>query len=225
LIDLDVPVRGDLAQPDFKLGKVIWHAVLNVFAKIATSPFSMIGKAFGGGDADLSVLPFRPGSATLDEQGIKVLDTLEKGLFERPGLRLEMEATTDEALDGAALRREELEAVLARLKGQPLTAPERPRFLRAAYLQAFPPPKEAKPSKDAKAPAMPEPSPAEMEARLLARIPVDATALRLLESQRVQAVRERLLQSGKVGEGRIFLTEGGERAKREGGCKVFFELN
>jgi hypothetical protein len=54
---------------------------------------------------------------------------------------------------------------------------------------------------------------------------VDATALRLLESQRVQAVRERLLQSGKVGEGRIFLTEGGERAKREGGCKVFFELN
>jgi hypothetical protein len=225
VIDLDVPVRGDLAQPDFRLGKVIWHAVLNIFGKIATSPFTLIGKAFGGGDADLSLLTFQPGSAVLDEPGIKVLDTLEKGLFERPGLRLDMEATTDEALDGAALRREELEATLARLKGQPLQQSERPRFLRAAYLEAFPAPKDPKSAKAPKdAPAVPEPSAADMEARLLARIPVDAGALRLLEQQRVQAVRTRLLQSKKVGEDRVFLAEGSERAKKEGGCKVFFEL-
>ncbi|WP_306599592.1 DUF748 domain-containing protein [Geothrix sp. 21YS21S-2] len=218
VIDLDVPVRGDLASPDFKLGRVIWRAVINVFAKIATSPFALIGKAFGGGDADLSLLPFPPGGDAVDAQGAKVLETLEKGLFERPGLRLEMEGTAGE-VDVPALKLAELEASLARLKGQPLGPGERPKFLRAAYLQAFPPPKDPKEAK-----AAPEPAPADMEARLLARVDVDAAALRLLARRRVQAVRDRLLGSGKVSEDRVFIVDGGERARKEGGSRVYFEL-
>ncbi len=218
LIDLDVPVRGDLAEPDFRLGRVIWRAILNVFAKIATSPFSLIGKAFGGGDADLSVLVFQPGSDQIDAQGAKVLETLRKGLFERPGLRLDLEGTASEAEDLPALRRQELEAQLGRLKGSPVTADDRAKWLRAAWLEAFPPPKE----KGAKAP--PEPPAADMEAQLLARVQVDAGSLKLLARRRVQAARERILQGGQVEEGRVFLAEGSERARKEGGPRVFFEL-
>lgn len=218
VIDLDVPVRGDLASPDFKLGRVIWRAIINVFAKIATSPFALIGKAFGGGDADLSLLSFQPGVDAVDAQGAKVLETLEKGLYERPGLRLEMEGTAGEA-DVPALKLAELEASLARLKGQPLGPGERPKLLRAAYLQAFPPPKDPKEAK-----AAPEPAPADMEARLLARVEVDAAALRLLARRRVQAARDRLLASGKVPEDRVFIVDGGERARKEGGSRVYFEL-
>ncbi|BDU73877.1 DUF748 domain-containing protein [Mesoterricola silvestris] len=218
LIDLDVPVRGDLASPDFRLGRVIWRAIINVFAKIATSPFALIGKAFGGGDADLSLLAFAPGADAVDPQGAKVLETLEKGLFERPGLRLEMEGTASEG-DVPALKLAELEASLARLKGQPLAPGERPKFLRAAYLQAFPPPKDPKEAK-----AAPEPAAGDMEARLLARIDVDAAALRLLARRRVQGARDRLLASGRVPEDRVFIVDGGERARKEGGSRVYFQL-
>jgi hypothetical protein len=214
VIDLDVPVDGDLGSPDFHLGKVIWHAIVNVLTKVAASPFTLIGNLFGGGDADLSLLAFAPGSADLDAQGEKVLATLEKGLTERPGLRLEMEGTADEAVDGPALKRAELDAALGRLKGQPVTAEDRPRYLRTAYLQAFPPDK-AKPA--------PEPPAPEMEARLLARIPSDPGALKLLARRRVQVARDHFLRVGQVEEARVFVAEGGERA-RQGGCKVYFEL-
>ncbi len=223
VIDLDVPVRGDLDAPDFKLGRVIWRAIVNVFAKIATSPFSLIGKAFGGGDADLSLLSFEPGADALDAQGTKVLETLEKGLYERPGLRLEMEGTSAEA-DVPALKRAELEASLARLKGQPLAPGEREKFLRAAYLLAFPPPKDAKDAKEGKDPKAAPETPADMEAKLLGRIQVDEAALRLLARRRVQAARDHVLASGKVAEDRVFIVDGGERARKEGGSRVYFEL-
>ena len=223
LIDLDVPVGGDLNQPDFKLSHVIWHAVLNVFAKIATSPFSLIGKAFGGGDADLSLVPFPPGSVAIEGSGLKVLATLAKGLYERPGLRLEMEGSVDEAQDGPALKRAELDQALARLKGAPVEAGERPRWVRAAYLQAFPPPaKDPKAPKDAVPP--PEPAPAEMEARLLDRVQLDPAALKLLARKRVQAAQERLLEGGKVEPERLFMVEGSDRAKKEPGSRVLFNL-
>ena len=226
LIDLDVPVGGDLSQPDFKLSHVIWHAVLNVFAKIATSPFSMIGKAFGGGDADLSLVPFPPGSVAIEGSGLKVLETLAKGLYERPGLRLEMEGSVDEGQDGPALKRAELEQTLEHLKGAPLEPAERPKWLRTAYLQAFPAPakdpKAPRPPKDAPVPA--EPTAAEMEARLLERVQLDPAALKLLARRRVQAAQERLLQGGKVEAERLFLVEGSERAKKEPGSRVLFNL-
>ena len=219
LIDLDVPVGGDLSQPDFKLSKVIWHAVLDVFTKLVTSPFALLGSVFGGGNTDLSLLAFEPGADAIPPQGQKVLETLEKGLFERPGLRLEMEGTADEALDGPALKRAQLEATLDRLKGQPGAPQERPALLRTAYLAVFPPPKEVKGVKPP-----PEPALADMEARLLGTLKVDAAALKLLARRRVQGVRDRLLQTGKVEEGRVFIVDGTERAKKEGGTKVYFEL-
>ncbi|HLO66781.1 MAG TPA: DUF748 domain-containing protein [Holophaga sp.] len=222
VIDLDVPVRGDLAEPDFRLGKVIWRAILNVFAKIATSPFSLIGKAFGGGDADLSVLAFAPGSDTIDPAGLKTVEVLRKGLFERPGLRLDMEGSAGEAEDLPALRRQELDAQLARLKGASVTADDRPRWIKAAWLQAFPPPREKE--KDSKAAPAPEPALPEMENQLLARVQVDAGSLKLLARRRVQAVRARLLEGGQVEEGRVFVAEGSERARKEGGPKVYFEM-
>jgi len=218
VIDLDVPVRGDLAEPDFRLGRVIWHAVLNVFAKIATSPFTLIGKAFGGGDADLSLLAFEPGSDVLDAQAQKTLETLRKGLHERPGLRLAMEGTAREAEDLPALRRQELDARLARLKGSPVTAEDRGRWLRAAWLEANPPSRE-KNAKPAPEPALPE-----MEAQLLAKVQVDPATLTLLARRRVQAARARVLEGGQVEEDRVFIEEGSERARKEGGPRVFLEL-
>jgi len=225
LIDLDVPVGGDLSQPDFKLSHVIWHAVLNVFAKIATSPFSMIGKAFGGGDADLSLVPFPPGSVAIEGSGLQVLATLAKGLYERPGLRLEMEGSVDEGQDGPALKRAELEESLSRLKGAPLEPAERPKWLRTAFLKAFPPPApDPKAPKPKEAAATPEPTPAEMEAKLLERVQLDPAALKLLARRRVQAAQERLLEGGKVEPERLFLVEGSERAKKEPGSRVLFNL-
>jgi len=217
LIDLDVPVRGDLDQPDFRLGRVIWHAVLNVFGKLVTSPFTALSHAFGGG-ADLSMVSFPPGAAELGPAGAKVAEGLEKALYERPGLSLEIEGAADDASDGPVLRREALERDLRarRGEGRPLPTPaERADLVREAFLEAFPPAPKAKD-------VPPPPPAAEMEARLLAR-PLDPAALPLLARRRAQAVRDRLLQGGKVEEPRLFIVDGA-RARTEPGPRAFFAL-
>jgi hypothetical protein len=102
---LDVPVEGSLDDPKFRVGKVVWHTVLNILTKAATSPFSLLGALVGGGGEELSYQDFAPGSAVLSPDSQKKLDSLAKALYERPGLQLEISGSIDPDADRDGLRR------------------------------------------------------------------------------------------------------------------------
>jgi hypothetical protein len=106
---LDVPVEGSLDDPQFRIGKVVIHTLLNILVKAATSPFSLLGAVLGGGGEELSYQDFAPGSAVLSPADEKKLDSLAKGLYERPGLQLEIAGSIDLDADRDALRRASLE--------------------------------------------------------------------------------------------------------------------
>ena len=106
---LDVPIEGSLDDPQFRIGKVVMHTILNILTKVATSPFSLLGAAFGGGGEELSYQDFAPGSAGLSPDNEKKLDTLVKGLYERPGLQLEIAGSIDPEADRDSLRRASLD--------------------------------------------------------------------------------------------------------------------
>ena len=42
-INIDLPVEGNLDDPDFKYGGVIWAAVKKLFADITLAPFRFLG--------------------------------------------------------------------------------------------------------------------------------------------------------------------------------------
>jgi hypothetical protein len=102
-INIDVPVRGNLDDPDFKYGRVVWRTLGNILVKAATSPFNMLGGLFGGKDLDLSNVDFASGSVALSEEAAKKLEVLTKALFERPALRLEITSPPAPATDRAGL--------------------------------------------------------------------------------------------------------------------------
>ncbi len=106
---LDVPVEGSLDDPKFRVGKVVWHTVLNILEKAATSPFSLLGALVGGGGEELSYQDFAPGSAGLSPASEKKLDSLAKALYERPGLQLEIAGSIDPEADRDGLRRASLD--------------------------------------------------------------------------------------------------------------------
>ncbi len=62
-IDIDLPIRGDLKDPDFKYGKAVLSVLLNLLTKIVASPFTLIGSLIpGGGDEEeFTVHRVRPG--------------------------------------------------------------------------------------------------------------------------------------------------------------------
>jgi hypothetical protein len=73
--------------------------------KVATSPFSLLGAAFGGGGADLSYQDFVAGSSELPEASKQKLNVIIKALYNRPGLELEMSGSVDPAADRDGLQR------------------------------------------------------------------------------------------------------------------------
>jgi hypothetical protein len=110
-IDLRVPVSGSLSDPHFSIGSVILHTFGNLIVKAATSPFSMIASAFGGGgNVDLSYVEFAPGLATLTPDSQNRLAIVAKALQDRTGLRLNISGRVDPAFDREGLR----EAMVAR---------------------------------------------------------------------------------------------------------------
>ncbi len=103
-IDLDLPVTGDLDDPQFSYGAVIWKAISNVITKVVTAPFRALGALLGGGTDDLEAIAFDPGSDRLlppeREKLVKVAQILGK----RPQLKLLVPGQYNEAVDGSAMR-------------------------------------------------------------------------------------------------------------------------
>jgi hypothetical protein len=72
---------------------------------VATSPFSLLGAAFGGGGGELSYEDFAPADLELTGATKKKLDLLIKALYNRPGLQLEISGSVDPVNDRYGLQR------------------------------------------------------------------------------------------------------------------------
>ena len=111
VIEVNLPVSGDLANPDFSVGQVVMRTFVNLLAKAATSPFSMLGSIVelaGFSGEELGQVGFVPGSTELAEGEAEKLSALADALLERPNLLLNIRGSVAPQADGLALLREEL---------------------------------------------------------------------------------------------------------------------
>jgi hypothetical protein len=211
-IVLDVPAEGSVDDPEFRLGRVIVRAIVNVLTKIVTSPFRLLASAFGGAkDQDVAYQDFAPGSAALAESERQKLGIVAKSMLERPDLSLAIEGSVDPVADGQALTQARILGLLrtAKWKGTGAASPESVTiapeetgaWLRAAYDAAFPPPSPP--------PEIP-PTADEMQAKLATTVPLTADDLHALASDRGKAVRDYLIETGQIAAERLFLTEDAE---------------
>lgn len=89
VITLDVPVKGTIDDPSFRIGPIVWKIIGNVISRAVTAPFRALGSLFGG-KPDVQFIDFAPGSASLPPEAADNLDRVAKGLAQKPGLRLEI---------------------------------------------------------------------------------------------------------------------------------------
>ena len=109
-ISIELPVTGDLNNPQFSVMPIVWQTLRNLVVKAAAAPFKFIGGLIsGGGSEDLGTVAFAPGSDDLSSDAQASLDKLASALKERPALRLEIEGTSAEASDGPLIAQQRLE--------------------------------------------------------------------------------------------------------------------
>lgn len=132
VIEVDLPINGDLSDPDFSVGRVVMRAFVNLLAKAATSPFSMLGsiaEMAGFSGEELGQVGFQPGSVQLAEGEAGKLAAMAEGLLERPNLLLNVRGGVAPEADGLALLREDLTA-----GGQQTLSDDEWQAARQAYL-------------------------------------------------------------------------------------------
>jgi uncharacterized protein involved in outer membrane biogenesis len=214
-IKLDLPVTGSLDDPKFSVWGVILKILVNLISKAATSPFSLLGAVFGGGE-ELSFVEFDYGSTTIPEPNIKKLETITKALQDRPSLKMDVEGHVDMEKDREGLKQylfnkklksQKLNEMVK--KGQPaipvddikIEPAEYGKYLKMAYKEEkFPKPKNVI--------GMVKDIPnAEMEKLMLTHIEVKEGDLRTLASQRSMKVKDAILKSKQVEPERIFILE------------------
>jgi hypothetical protein len=141
-IELQVPIQGSLDDPQFDIAGVVSRAFASVLTKVITSPFSVLGGLLGEGNTDdLERIQFAPGSSILDKTALSRVDKLEKVLFERPALGVELLGSVDPSKDGAALKAARLQDQLRTQASPqadlslPLSKSDEDRLITEAYLQ------------------------------------------------------------------------------------------
>jgi len=106
VIEVDLPVSGDLTDPEFRVGKVVMRAFVNLLVKAAASPFSMLGSIAdlaGLTGEELGQIGFVPGSAELAPGENAKLSALAGALRKRPDLVLSIRGGVAPEVDGQAL--------------------------------------------------------------------------------------------------------------------------
>lgn len=211
VIDINLPVSGSLNDPEFRLGPIVFKLVLNLIGKAITSPFALIASAFGGGGEDLQDIPFPAGRSQLDSEGQQRLDRVAKALQDRPALQLTVTGRSALEAERNGYRRARLDNLVAAEKrrrdaraGNNLeaaaahTPEEYPSLLRAVY-------RRADISKPRNAIGMTKDLPVpDMEALLLASIPVTENEMRELAVARGVAVKDQLVKK-QIPLDRLFL--------------------
>lgn len=105
VITLDIPIEGDLDNPEFVMTSAVAAAAKDLVGEVAKAPFRLLGRLGGGSDdEDLEYVGFEAGTEALDQRAMSNLSTLAKALAQRPSLGIEIRGTVDSVADAEALR-------------------------------------------------------------------------------------------------------------------------
>ena len=241
VIDVQLPVEGDINNPEFRIGGVIWQAFTTLLTKVVTAPFRLLGNLVGIDSEDFGQFQFLAGRHDLTPPELERIAQLQEALTQRPELGLEIMGVFDPAVDGPALQYLQLrQTVFERLGRDPteegsageMLDEEIRSALEDLYRERFPdqPLEELKAAHTAPPAGDPEAKPVfdalayagDLGERLVASEPMGPEQLTALGRDRAQAVADAFLADG-LDPARVVLADP-EAVESEDGEWVVMEL-
>lgn len=110
VIELKIPVSGNVNDPKFDMGPAIRGAITNAIRNIVTAPFRFLASLFGSDDESFSNIRFQAGRSDLTPPEQEKLLKLVTALEERPQLVLNIPAPFNEIADRPPLQLKAIEA-------------------------------------------------------------------------------------------------------------------
>lgn len=120
VINLGLPVSGNLDSPNFSYGALTWKALGNLLTKIATSPFRALAAIVPGGEEEsFNSVAFEAGRSDVPPPEKEKLAKLAGALQKRPQLKLGVQGRYNPTTDRAELKSIGVQRALATRLGQP----------------------------------------------------------------------------------------------------------
>lgn len=102
-VNLDIPVRGDLNEPEISVGKIVWTTFKNAIVKTAASPINAIAGLIDGDPKEFGEMTFSYLDSVPSEKHQKKLDKLLELEEKKPGLKIELVHYVDKNLQTKAI--------------------------------------------------------------------------------------------------------------------------
>jgi uncharacterized protein involved in outer membrane biogenesis len=99
VIEFNLPIRGDIDNPDFRYSSLIWGALGNMLTGIISSPFQALASLVGGDSDNLDQVTFNANSFEMSELEKVKLNSLAKALLQRPSLYIEIRGLSSNLID------------------------------------------------------------------------------------------------------------------------------
>ncbi|MCW8954289.1 MAG: DUF748 domain-containing protein [Sulfurimonas sp.] len=109
VIDIDMPVEGNLDAPDFKYGALVLKTFANLIIKAVASPFNFLGAAMGINGDDLKYAEFDASEHSILPPEKEKLDNIVKILLKKPRLALAIAPSYNKELDKKAIQAKKLQ--------------------------------------------------------------------------------------------------------------------
>ncbi|MFT7002955.1 MAG: hypothetical protein ACJAWW_000289 [Sulfurimonas sp.] len=117
IIDINMPVAGNVDAPDFKYGALVWKTFANLIIKAVSSPFKFLGSMMGIDGDKLSFIEFEPGLTTILPTEKEKLDNIVKMMISRPKISLKIIPQYDKVQDAWILKQEKLIKSVMKISG------------------------------------------------------------------------------------------------------------
>ncbi|GAA3925613.1 DUF748 domain-containing protein [Litoribacillus peritrichatus] len=189
-IDINLPIKGNLNDPDFHYGSVVINAFVNILTKAITSPFTLLAN-IAGTDEDLSVLIFQPAQSALTPEETAKLASIAEAMNKRAALKLSITGQTL-TQDTRQLQINAWQQQLSRdnIQADP-ASPEYAQYLAQQTSKPLPTSPEAF---------------KRLEQTLIEAMSVQASTLTEIAHQRAINTRKQLIEAG-IAEKRLFIRE------------------
>ena len=117
IIEIDMPIRGNLDEPDFKYGELVWKTAGNLILKAVTSPFSFLGSLLGIDGDELEFAEFEGGSSIILPSEREKLDNVVKLMQQRKKIILSIAGGYNQKIDKKALQKKKLIDLVVKQSG------------------------------------------------------------------------------------------------------------
>ena len=226
VIDIDLPVEGNINDPEFQIDGVVMKAISGLITRIVSAPFRLLGALIGIDSEDLGQFQFLAGRSDLTPPELEKISQLQQALQQRPELGIEISGPFDPVIDAPRMRYFRLRDIVMTRLGREVAEQDEEiemldqeirSILESLFTERFPnlslatlktthtvsPPgdPEGKAVLDALAYS------ADLRDRLLASEVIRSTDLEDLANARALAIRSAFLASGEYDEDRIVIAK------------------